>query len=57
MPLQHRQRRPRPGQLDYLQYGAERAERNGVPAERIVTTWPLDRLLEWAGKGTAAAGG
>ncbi|MDP9693775.1 UNVERIFIED_ORG: putative hydrolase [Arthrobacter globiformis] len=36
-----------PGQLDFLQYGAERAERNGVPAERIITTWPLDRLLEW----------
>jgi putative hydrolase len=40
-----------PGQLDFLQYGAERAERNGVPADRIVTTWPLDRLLEWAGSG------
>jgi putative hydrolase len=37
-----------PGQLDFLQYGAERAERNGVPAERIITTWPVDRLLEWA---------
>jgi putative hydrolase len=37
-----------PGQLDFLQYGAERAERNGVPADRIITTWPLDRLLEWA---------
>ncbi|MDQ0030746.1 PHP domain-containing protein [Arthrobacter bambusae] len=36
-----------PGQLDFLQYGAERAEVNGVPAERIVTTWPLARLLEW----------
>jgi putative hydrolase len=36
-----------PGQLDFLQYGAERAERNGVPAERIITTWPLDRLMEW----------
>ncbi|MBD1543188.1 PHP domain-containing protein [Arthrobacter sp. IA7] len=36
-----------PGQLDFLQYGAERAERNGVPAERIITTWLLDRLLEW----------
>ncbi|WP_395400589.1 PHP domain-containing protein [Arthrobacter sp. UC242_113] len=36
-----------PGQLDFLQYGAERAERNGVPAERIITTWPLERLLEW----------
>jgi putative hydrolase len=40
-----------PGQLDFLQYGAERAERNGVPAERIVTTWPLERLLEWAAAG------
>jgi putative hydrolase len=38
-----------PGQLDFLQYGAERAERNGVPAERIITTWPLDQLLEWLG--------
>ncbi|MEZ2391696.1 PHP domain-containing protein [bacterium RCC_150] len=36
-----------PGQLDFLQYGAERAEANGVPAERIITTWPLERLLEW----------
>jgi len=40
-----------PGQLDFLQYGAERAERNGVPADRIITTWPVDRLLEWAGRG------
>ncbi len=37
-----------PGQLDYLGYGAERAERAGVPAERIITTWPADRLVEWA---------
>ncbi|MFE1645313.1 PHP domain-containing protein [Microbacterium sp. P01] len=36
-----------PGQLALLDYGAERAERAGVPAERIVTTWPLDRLREW----------
>lgn len=36
-----------PGQLDFLHYGAERAAANGVPPERIVTTWPLDRLLEW----------
>ena len=36
-----------PGQLDFLQLGAARAEANGVPAERIVTTWPLDALLEW----------
>jgi putative hydrolase len=37
-----------PGQLDFLQYGAERAASNGVPAERIITTWPLAELLAWA---------
>ncbi|MDQ4212994.1 PHP domain-containing protein [Microbacterium capsulatum] len=38
-----------PGQLSLLDHGAQRAERAGVPAERIVTTWGLDRLLRWAG--------
>ena len=38
-----------PGQLDFLQYGAERAARNNVPVERIITTWPVDKLLAWAG--------
>ncbi|MET0931131.1 MAG: PHP domain-containing protein, partial [Aeromicrobium sp.] len=37
-----------PGQLDFLDYGAERADAAGVPAERIVTTWPVERLLEWS---------
>ncbi len=37
-----------PGHLSFLDLGAARAEANGVPAERIVTTWPVDRLLEWA---------
>ncbi len=37
-----------PGQLDFLQYGAERAERLGVPLDRIVTTWSVERLLAWA---------
>ena len=37
-----------PGQLDFLQYGAERAARNNVPTERIITTWPVDKLLAWA---------
>ncbi|WGW12775.1 PHP domain-containing protein [Saxibacter everestensis] len=37
-----------PGHLDFLSYGAERAQRNGVPIDRIVTTWPVDRLLEWS---------
>ena len=38
-----------PGHFSFLDLGAARAEANGVPAERIVTTWPADRLLEWAG--------
>lgn len=37
-----------PGQLDFLDYGAARAEAAGVPADRIVTTWPVERLLEWS---------
>jgi putative hydrolase len=39
-----------PGQLDFLRLGAARAQANGVPAGRIVTTWPLGRLLEWTGR-------
>ncbi len=37
-----------PGQLSLLDHGAERAENAGVPAERIVTTWGLERLMAWA---------
>ncbi len=38
-----------PGQLDMKAYGCERAARLGIPAERIITTWPLERVVEWAG--------
>ena len=37
-----------PGQLDFQAYGCERAQRLGVPLERIVNTWPLEDLLAWA---------
>jgi putative hydrolase len=37
-----------PGQLDMLDYGCERAEAAGIEAERIVNTWPRERLLAWA---------
>jgi putative hydrolase len=37
-----------PGQLDFLDYGAQRAEAAGIDPERIVNTWPMDRLLTWA---------
>ena len=39
-----------PGQLSLLDYGAERAEHADVPADRIVTTWPLERLREWTSR-------
>ncbi|EKF21878.1 PHP domain protein [Mycolicibacterium hassiacum DSM 44199] len=38
-----------PGQLEFLGYGAQRALDAGVPAERIVNTWPAERLLSWTG--------
>ncbi len=37
-----------PGQLDFLGYGAQRAVDAGVPVDRIVNTWPVERLLSWA---------
>jgi putative hydrolase len=37
-----------PGQLDFLSYGSARAQELGIDPDRIVNTWPLDRLLEWA---------
>ena len=36
-----------PGQLEMKRYGASRAARLGIPADRIVTTWPVERLLAW----------
>jgi putative hydrolase len=39
-----------PGQLDFLVYGAERAEAAGIEPDRIVNTWPKERLLDWAAK-------
>jgi putative hydrolase len=37
-----------PGQLDFLAYGCERAEAAGIDSDRIVNTWPRERLLAWA---------
>jgi putative hydrolase len=39
-----------PGQLSLLDHGAVRAEAAGIPPERIVTTWTVDRLLEWTAR-------
>ena len=43
-----------PGQLDWQPYGCARAEECGVPADRIVTTWPVERVLEWTSGRRAA---
>jgi putative hydrolase len=37
-----------PGQLDFLDHGCARAQALGVPLDRVVNTWPLERLLTWA---------
>jgi putative hydrolase len=39
-----------PGQLDWKPYGVAKAIECGVPTDRIVNTWPVDRLLDWAAK-------
>ncbi|GAA1131021.1 PHP domain-containing protein [Nocardioides aquiterrae] len=39
-----------PGQLDFQVYGCERAEAAGIDPDRIVNTWPEDRLLTWANR-------
>ncbi|MEV7617816.1 PHP domain-containing protein [Streptomyces sp. NPDC089799] len=36
-----------PGQLSWQVLGCARAEECGVPAERVVNTWPVERLLAW----------
>ena len=39
-----------PGQLDFQIYGCERAEAAGIDPDRIVNTWPKERLLAWANR-------
>lgn len=39
-----------PGQLDFKALGCERATRLGIDADRIITTWPVDDVLDWAGR-------
>jgi putative hydrolase len=36
-----------PGQLDWQPHGCARAAACGVEPERVVNSWPLDRLLAW----------
>jgi len=36
-----------PGELTFVDRAAARAEAAGVPADRVINTWPVERLLEW----------
>jgi putative hydrolase len=36
-----------PGQLDWLRNGCERAAACEVPSDRVLNTWPVERLLTW----------
>ncbi len=39
-----------PGQLDWQPYGCARAAECEVPPDRVINTWPVDRLLAWANR-------
>jgi putative hydrolase len=40
-----------PGQLDFLGRGAQRALDVGIAADRVINTWPVERLLAWPSAG------
>ena len=42
-----------PGQLDFQVYGCARAEELGIDPDRIINTWPTERLLEWSNRAIA----
>jgi putative hydrolase len=46
-----------PEQLQWQSSGYARVARIGVGADRLVTTWPLDRLRRWTTRGTGQAHG
>ncbi|MDQ1722336.1 MAG: putative hydrolase, partial [Pseudonocardiales bacterium] len=39
-----------PGQLDWQPYGCARAAECEVPADRVINTWPVNKLLAWANR-------
>jgi len=38
-----------PGQLDWQRTGCDRAAEHHVPVSHVINTWPVERLLDWAG--------
>ena len=39
-----------PGQLEFQIYGCQRAEELGLDPDRVINTWPADKLLAWCAK-------
>jgi putative hydrolase len=37
-----------PGQLDWQQFGCERAALCGVTPDRVINTWPAEKVVDWA---------
>ena len=38
-----------PGQLEWQPLGCDKAAESGVPVERVLNTWSVEELLDWAG--------
>src|SRR6185369_4294522 len=36
-----------PGQLEWQNFGCEKAARHEIELDRIINTWDIDRLLAW----------
>ena len=46
-----------PGQLDWKPYGCALAAECEVPVDRIVNSWPVEQMLDWARSSRAARSG
>jgi len=42
------------GQLEWQPYGCTRVAEAGIPVDRVVNAWPVERLLAWTGSHQAA---
>ena len=36
-----------PGQMEWQNWGCDKATEMGIEADSIINTWPADRLLDW----------
>ena len=56
LPVRARQRRPRRARVAYAETAVAHARLAGVPAERVINCWPLDRLIDWLSGRAGRAG-